>query len=104
MSIIIGKGMCISYFETEVKCPICTFEFDASDKIEKAKYPLFKTKCPACKGAIGISVPILGGNTKCFEWNPSHRITNVTPNKVNGKIVIKNNYDDNSGESSDVLV
>jgi hypothetical protein len=99
MSIIIGNGMCITYSETEVKCPICTSMFDASDKMEKAKYPVFKMKCPACKGAVGISVPIMGGNTECFEWNPSHRITNVTPNRVNGKIVTKKKgYDDNDDE------
>lgn len=78
--------------ESEVKCPICTFEFDASDKIHKAKYPYFKTKCPACKGAIGISVPIFGGNTRCFQWiapktKENNRLENVTPNKINGNIV-----------------
>ena len=92
MSVIIGNGMCIVYSETEVKCPICTFVFDASDKIEKAKYPTFKTKCPACKSAIGISVPIFGGNTKCFEWDApktekNNRLESITPNKINGKII-----------------
>lgn len=96
--------MLITYMESLVKCPICTFEFDASDKIEKAKYPLFKTKCPACKGAIGISMPIFGGNTECFEWNQSFRRKFVTPNKVNGKIPVKKLYDDNSDEPSDIFV
>ena len=81
--------MCITYSETEVECPICTFKFDAGKKMEKAKYPTFKTKCPACKGSIGISVPIFGGNTKCFEWETSpnvERMETITPNKVNGRI------------------
>lgn len=68
MSLIINKGAYITYMESDIKCPICTFKFDASSKIEKSKYPTFKTKCPACKGAIGISMPILGGVTECFEW------------------------------------
>ncbi len=93
MSVIIGNDVCITYHETEVKCPVCTFYFDASDKISKAKYPIFKTKCPACKSAIGISIPIFGGNTKCFEWTApktieNNRLETITPNKKNG-IVLK---------------
>jgi hypothetical protein len=87
MSIIIGNGMCITYNETEVVCPICTFKFDAGGKIEKAKYPTFKTKCPACKGKIGISTPIYSGNTTCFEWDVPKsvkRLETITPNKING--------------------
>jgi hypothetical protein len=109
MSVIIGNNMCITYSEMEVRCPICTFDFDASDKMSKAKYPIFKTKCPACKGLIGISIPIFGGNTKCFEWNPpktiaNNQLENITPNKVNGKIVIKKPYDGNSDdELSDIF-
>ncbi len=49
MSIIIENGMLLTYIETEVECPICTFKFDASAKIEKAKLPIFKMKCPGCK-------------------------------------------------------
>lgn len=84
--------MCITYMETEVTCPICTFAFDASDKIDKAKYPTFKTKCPGCKSAIGISMPIFGGNTECFEWNApktreDNRLKSITPNKINGKAI-----------------
>ena len=91
MSIILGNGMCISYDETEVQCPICTFKFDAGEKMEKAKYPTFKTKCPGCKSAIGISIPIFGGNTKCFEYYPPNtdkpeRLQTETPFKVNGNI------------------
>lgn len=90
MSLIIGNGMCIIYSETGIKCPICTFEFDAGDKMDKAKYPVFKMKCPGCKSAIGISIPIFGGNTKCFEWNApktkdDNRLENISPNKINGK-------------------
>lgn len=86
--------MCITYFETEVKCPICTFGFDVSGKMDKAKYPIFKTKCPACKSLLGISVPILGGNIKCFEWNApktkeNNRLQTVTPNKINGITITK---------------
>jgi len=95
MSVIIGNGMCITYWETEVKCPICTFEFDAGEKIDKNDLPIFKMKCPRCKSSIGISVPILGGNTKCFEWNaPKTRednsLVSITPNRINGKIITEN--------------
>jgi len=106
MSLIIGNGAWITYDESDVECPICTFKFDASDKIEKAKYPTFKTKCPACKGKIGISMPIFGGHTKCFEWDAPTakaltRLETETPFKVNGKILPKKKpYDDNSDESS----
>jgi hypothetical protein len=94
MSVIVGNGVWISYNETDIKCPICTFEFDASEKIEKAKYPVFRTKCPACKGKIGISVPLFGGNTKCFEWiapktTKDNRLRTETEFKVNGEIVVK---------------
>ena len=92
MSLLIGNGMCITYDETEVTCPICTFEWDASEKISKAKYPIFKTKCPACKSKVGISTPIFGGQTKCFEWDApktreNNRLETITPNRINGKIV-----------------
>jgi hypothetical protein len=109
MSIIIGHGALITYFETELQCPICTFKFDASDKIDKAKYPVFKMKCKGCKAWIGISVPVFGGNTSCFEWNPpkvkdSPRLEYVTPFKVNGKEVVRKPYDDNSDEPSELMV
>lgn len=98
--------MCITYSETEVKCPICTFEFDIGERASKAKYPVFKMKCPGCKSWVGISMPIFGGNTKCFEWNKPKtsepRLENITPNKVNGKVVIKKPYDDNSDESEEI--
>jgi hypothetical protein len=71
MGVIVGKGILISTVDTMLTCPICYGEFDASHKIEKAKYPYFKTKCPKCKSAIGINVPIFSSHgTKCFEWNP----------------------------------
>lgn len=101
MSIIIQPGLLISYMESEVTCPICTFVFDASDKIAKAKNPYFKTKCPACKGSIGISMPIFGGTTKCFEWNSSKNVPAIvteTPNKVNGKVITKPLFDNNEDE------
>jgi len=88
MSIIIGGGKLITYSETELECPICTFKFDAAEKMDKAKYPTFKTKCPACKGNIGISMPIFGGTTKCFEWADSphiERLETIAPFSVNGK-------------------
>ena len=107
MSLIIGGGMCITYNETEVTCPICTFEFDASDKIAKADIPCFKSKCPACKSAIGISVPIFGGHTECFEWNSPktkcEKLKTVTPNRINGEIIERKPYDDNSDEPSDIF-
>ena len=98
--------MCITYSETEVKCPICTFEFDAGEKMDKAKLPVLKMKCPACKSWIGISMPMFGGTTKCFEWNApntkeNNRLENITPFKVNGKIEIKKTFDDNSDDEDD---
>ena len=68
MSVIIGKNYLINVVETKLKCPICTATFEADEQINKAKLPVFKTKCPECKGKIGISLPVFGGTTKCFEW------------------------------------
>ncbi len=108
MSVIIGNGMCISYMETEVECPICTFKFDVGEKADKAKYPVFKMRCPACKSWVGVSMPIFGGNTECFEWNPpktkkDNQLKTTTPNRVNGKIVTKKPFNgDDSLESSEV--
>lgn len=102
--------MCITYTETDVQCPICTFEFNVGEKMSKAKYPLFKMKCPACKSWIGISIPILGGNTECFEWNPpktkrDNRLKCVTPNKVNGEVVVERKEEDESTDGKeDILV
>lgn len=106
MSIIAGKGFLITVMETELKCPICTFNFDASDKMDKAKYPTFQTKCPACKGKIGISIPIFGGTTECFEWgtNPKYQLRTKAPFTVNDKEVIKKPFDDNSDEAEDELI
>ncbi|MBK7362919.1 MAG: hypothetical protein IPJ01_11525 [Micavibrio sp.] len=109
MSIISGNGALIGYDESDLECPICNSIFDASEKMSKAKYPTFKTKCPICKGIIGITIPIFGGNTKCFEWNipkiiEHTRLKTEAPFKVNGKVVIKKTYDDNSDEPSDILV
>lgn len=92
MSKIIGNGKCITYMETEITCPICTFAFDISDKIDKADLPIFKMKCPGCKSAIGISLPIFGGNTECFEWNApktikDNRLKSVTLNRINGQAI-----------------
>lgn len=107
MSLIIGNGMCITYNETEVECPICTSNFDAGEKMDKAKYPVFKTKCPKCKGKITISVPMFGGELKCWETEcpkSVERLETTTPNKINGKVIAKKPYDDNSDEPSDIFV
>lgn len=69
MGVLITKNGLIDFMETEITCPICTGKFDASDKMEKAKYPVFNTKCPKCKGKITISEPIFGGTLKCWETN-----------------------------------
>ena len=100
--------MCITYNETDVECPICTFKFDAGEKMDKAKFPVFKMKCPACKSAIGISIPIFGGNTKCFEWNPpktkeNNRLENITPNKINGNIIVEKQDSDGDDEAEVVV-
>ena len=107
MSTLHGNGYLITYMETEVTCPICDFTFDASEKIDKAKHPAFKTKCPRCKGKIGISTPIMGGKIKCYELpelnkSNSNLKINITPNKVNGKPVVKKLYDDNSDDMEDI--
>ncbi len=103
MSIIAGKGFLITVMETELECPICAFKFDASYKMDKAKYPTFKTKCPACKGKIGISILIFGGTTECFEWdtNPKYQLITKAPFTVNGKEVIKKPFDDNSDDETE---
>lgn len=87
MSLIMGNGMLVSYFEHEIKCPICEQIFDASSKMDKAKYPVFNTRCPVCKGKITISIPIFGGVLKCWETHcpkTVKRLETVTPNKFNG--------------------
>ncbi len=106
MSLIIGNGMCITYSETEVECPVCTFVFDTGDRASKAKYPIFKMKCPACKSKLVIHIPIFGGNTKCFEQiapktKANNRLETTTPNKINGKIAVKKLYDDNSDDEKE---
>lgn len=109
MSLIIGNGMCITYMETEITCPICDQVFDASAKMEKAKYPIFNTRCPKCKGKITISEPIFGEILKCWETEcpkTVKRLKTITPNRCNGKIVSVNNiinYDDGE-EDADMLV
>jgi hypothetical protein len=91
MSIIIGKGYILSCNETEAQCPICNQAFDAGEKIWKSKYPVFKTKCPKCKGKIVIASPIMSSDTlKCWEAEcPKNvkRLETETPFKVNGEIV-----------------
>ena len=80
--------MLISVMETELECPICTFVFDAGEKMNKAKYPVFNTRCPACKGKIVISMPIYGGTTRCYEQadSPSiKRLETIAPFTVNYK-------------------
>lgn len=91
MSVIIGKNYLINVVETKLECPICTSAFDADEKIDKAKLPVFKMKCPNCKGQIGISLPIFGGTTKCFEWEtpscikPAETIAQFEVNYINVK-------------------
>jgi len=105
MSVLVGPGYIICYSETEVTCPICEQIFDAGDKISKAKYPVFSTKCPTCKGKITISVGIFGGGLKCWETDcPSSikRLETITPDKVNGKVPIQKLYDDNSDEKESI--
>lgn len=75
--------MLINVMESILECPICTATFDASGQIDKARYPAFKTKCPACKGKIGISLPIFGGTTKCFEWETPEPVETIAPFEVN---------------------
>jgi hypothetical protein len=87
MSLIIGGGMCLSYFESEITCPICEQKFNGSEKMDSAKNPVFNTKCPKCKGKITIKIPLMGGFTECRETNcpPTvKRLATVTPNHVNG--------------------
>lgn len=106
MSVLLQGGGIITVMETELECPICTFVFDASEKMDRAKYPMFKTKCPACKGKIGISMPIFGGTTECFEWDVPANVTGVktiAPFMVNGNVVIAKLYDDNSDEESEIM-
>lgn len=107
MSIIIGNGMLLSYDETEGTCPICEQIFDASQKIEKSKHPVFNTRCPKCKGKITISTPVFGGTLKFFETEcPAtiKRLETETPNKVNGRIPRNKFFDDNADDYPDVLV
>ncbi len=90
MSIIHRNGALITYMETLVTCPICTASFDVSKAADRAKYPLFKMKCPHCKSSVGVSMPIFGGNTECFEWNApklehAEPLKTITPNKFNGQ-------------------
>ena len=90
MSVIVGSGVYISYMETEVECPVCSAIIDIGEKADKAKYPVFKMKCPKCKSWLGISMPIFGGTTECFEWNVPKNVRpqkTVAPFLVNGEPV-----------------
>jgi len=88
MGVIVGKGILVTFMETVVKCPVCTFEFDCSEQSEKSKLPLFKMKCPACKSKLGILIDIFGHETKCFEYDCPKNVerlettTNFTVNKA----------------------
>lgn len=88
MGIIVGKGILIDFCETTVECPICTYTFNASKAMDKAKYPYFRSKCPACKSAIGILVPVFGGTTKVYEWSApkGHQLNTESPLEI---IVLK---------------
>jgi tRNA G26 N,N-dimethylase Trm1 len=107
MSIWSGKGYLITVIESEVTCPICDQVFDASTKMSKAKYPVFNTKCPFCKGKITISEPIFGGELRCWETNcpkSVKRLETITENKINGIPVsqlIKSEDDDEDDEDDE---
>lgn len=106
MSLIIGNGICLTYGETNIKCPICTAVFDASAKMARAKYPILNTRCPHCKGKITISEPMYSGELKCWETECPHNVarkTTITKNKVNGRVVSPKLYDDNSDEPDELL-
>lgn len=89
MSVIIGNGYILSCLETEAQCPICTSKFDVGEKMYKAKYPVFKMKCPKCKGKITIASPVFSSDKlRCWETDcPENvkRLETVTPFKVNGE-------------------
>ena len=110
MSQILGKNYLATFIETEVECPICTFAFDCSEKSEKAKYPLFKMKCPACKSLLGIYLPIFGGDTECFEWigeNNGNRLTFKTDYRliIEKPIIIEkdDDFDDDDLEEVEMI-
>lgn len=87
MSVLRGNGYWIHVNETDLTCPVCTAPFNAGDKMNKAKFPIFKMKCPACKSPIGIRIPIFGGTTQVFEWNTPphvHPLQSDAPFTVNG--------------------
>lgn len=87
--------------------------WDASAKMEKAKYPLFNTRCLKCKGKITISVPIFGGFLKCWETEcpPTvKRLKTITPNHYNNISFLPDDlknkvdgskYDENDDEGMD---
>jgi hypothetical protein len=68
--------------------------------MDKADLPVFKMKCPACKGKVGIRIPIMGGTTECFELGvkDSIRITTKAPFTVNGEVELPKVFNDNTGE------
>lgn len=88
MSVILGKGFLIDTVDTLLTCPICTADFDASAKMDKAKNPYFKTKCPKCKGKIAILMPMFNGPTRVFELDVPESVqageteTDFTVNRV----------------------
>lgn len=109
MSLILGKGMIVTIIETDLTCPICTAVFDASKMMDRAKYPCFNTKCPKCSGKITIQEPMYSGNVKVWETNPPliknpEILQTETEFKINGKVVRKKLYDDNSDEPDDILL
>lgn len=57
----IGNGVLVNLSQSVFDCPICTCENDVGSKIEKAKYPVFKTACKGCKRKIEVfSCPFTG--------------------------------------------
>lgn len=87
MSIITGKGYCLTYVEAEVKCPVCEQKFDASKKVNSRSMPVIDMKCPICKSKVTVFFPVMGGELRCWETEcPTsvQRLETITKNKVNG--------------------
>lgn len=86
-SVYSGRGFLVAYIETEITCPICEQVFDCAKTADKKPYPMFNMKCPKCKGKITISLPIMGGRTRCWETEcpkSVKRLETETPIRING--------------------
>lgn len=68
-----GKGMHIHLTSSIFDCPICSCENDISEKIEKAKLPVFQIKCRGCKRDLEVfSCPLTGKLTVSEIINKPH--------------------------------